>query len=60
MNRRLKDVLWIGAIVVVPGLWALLLARKIAKDASERDEFRKHVRKEYGYGSKHDYDTRNV
>jgi len=58
VNRRLKDVLWVGAIVVIPGLWAVLLARKIAKDAGERKEFREHVRKTYGKGSKHD--TSNV
>lgn len=48
MSRRLKNALWIGVVAVVPGLWAVLLVRNIAKSANERKEFREHIRRTYG------------
>jgi hypothetical protein len=53
-------VLWVGAIIVVPGLWAILLAKRVAKEVSERKEFREHVQKTYGNNSRHEHDTSNV
>lgn len=51
MNRILKDMLWVGAVIVVPGLGLALLAKKIWQDSNEAEQFRTHVRKTYGKGS---------
>lgn len=51
VNRMLKNMLWVGAVILVPGLGVALLAKKIIKDANDKQEFRDHVKKTYGYAS---------
>lgn len=53
MDRRLKDALWVGAVVVIPGMWAFWLAKKIWKDVDEKAAFREYVHKTYGYASRY-------
>jgi hypothetical protein len=48
VNRVLKDLLWVGAVIVVPGLGMYLLAKKIWQASDEQEEFKKYVRKTYG------------
>jgi hypothetical protein len=60
VNRTLKEVLWLGAIIVVPGLGLALIVKKLYTDLDSNQEFREHVRKNYGEGSKYEYDTRNL
>lgn len=51
MNRTLKDLLWIGAVIVVPGLGMFLLAKKVWHDVDEKEQFKQYVRKTYGKAS---------
>jgi hypothetical protein len=57
MNPKLKTVLKVAAIAVVPGMGVLWLASKFVKDLSERQEFREYVRKTYGKGSKYEHEN---
>ncbi len=60
MNRTLKDALWLGLVVVVPGLGVALLAKALWKDLDEKQKFREYVHRTYGYASsfqkEHDLD----
>jgi hypothetical protein len=47
-NGTLKKLLWVGAVVVMPGLGVALLAKKIASDRKKERQFREYVRKTYG------------
>ena len=60
MRRLLKELLWAGAVIAVPGLGIVLLAKKLFKEIDDHEQFRKHVKKTYGYDSRHEHDTRNV
>ena len=51
MNRVLKDLLWVGAVIVVPGLGIALLIKHFASDVSERRKFQEYVKKTYGKAS---------
>ncbi len=51
MNHTLKTILWIGAIIVVPGLGVALLAKKIYTETDENSKFKEYVRKTYGKAS---------
>jgi hypothetical protein len=53
VERRLKDALWVGAVVVIPGAWAFWLIKKILKDVDEKAAFREYVHRTYGYGSRY-------
>jgi len=48
VNRVLKDLLWVGAVIVVPGLGLALMVKYFASDASERRKFQEYVKKTYG------------
>jgi hypothetical protein len=48
VNKVLRDLLWVGAVIVVPGLGLALLIKALASDASEKQKFREYVKKTYG------------
>jgi hypothetical protein len=54
VNRTLKEVLWLGAIIVVPGLGLALIAKKLYNDLGSNSDFKEHVRKTYGKGSEYE------
>jgi len=51
--RTLKTILKIAAVAVVPGAGVYYLVRSILKEL-ERAEFRAHIRRTYGEGSKYE------
>jgi hypothetical protein len=53
VNSKLKTLLKVTAIAVVPGLGVLWLARTILRDLNDRQEFRAYIRKTYGKDSKY-------
>jgi hypothetical protein len=64
VNKTAKTALWWGLAAVVPGFWIGMIIRTIYKNLDEKEEFRRYVRKTYGYASNfsahHDHDSRNV
>jgi hypothetical protein len=50
MNSTLKTILKVTAAVVVPGGLVILAASAILRN-SEKEEFRKYIRKTYGEAS---------
>lgn len=51
VNRTLKSLLWISAVIVIPGLGLALFAKKLLDDSEEKEQFKKYVHKTYGYAS---------
>lgn len=56
MNLKLKSILKVAAIAIIPGMTVLWLASKFVKDLNERQEFREYIRQNYGKGSKFEND----
>jgi len=51
VNKSAKTALLVGLAAVVPGFWVGLLIRKLYKDLDEKNEFRRYVKRTYGYMS---------
>lgn len=59
MNSTLKKLLTVGAVIAVPGFWLYIVTKRIAEDLDEKRQFKEHIRKNYGEGSKYEYDHRD-
>jgi hypothetical protein len=53
VNKVLRDLLWVGAVIVVPGLGLALVVKWFASDASEKRKFQEYVKKTYGRQSEY-------